>query len=304
MHGKCAHILRILVSMGVCLLLIPAALAQDSDNDGILDANDNCPDVANNDQADADGDGVGDLCQKDDDDDTLQIYASVGAVFNNFSASERTALSDEIDDTGHFASMEFWSQLLGKNGGHELWLYGVGTFSSRVVETDCEQNDPDCSTGVPGNPDEFFKLIEDSSTAEVEAGLQWVPFTFNDGNSAFFVKTEFGFITSVEGGDDFIDNHFLGIGVEHVKEGSAFEGSFFQAGTGRSDIFKEDSSDRLKFAAALNYYPPRRGTGERRNVGFFFETFIDTDGGDGSDDMRMYGGLTFDVGEVFKNFGK
>jgi probable HAF family extracellular repeat protein len=35
---------------------------QDSDGDGVADANDNCPDVSNADQADADGDGVGDAC--------------------------------------------------------------------------------------------------------------------------------------------------------------------------------------------------------------------------------------------------
>ena len=34
----------------------------DSDNDGILNANDNCPTVVNPDQADADGDGIGDVC--------------------------------------------------------------------------------------------------------------------------------------------------------------------------------------------------------------------------------------------------
>jgi len=34
----------------------------DTDNDGILNANDNCPTAANADQADADGDGVGDVC--------------------------------------------------------------------------------------------------------------------------------------------------------------------------------------------------------------------------------------------------
>jgi len=34
----------------------------DRDNDLVLDQNDNCPDIANTDQADADGDGVGDAC--------------------------------------------------------------------------------------------------------------------------------------------------------------------------------------------------------------------------------------------------
>ena len=34
----------------------------DTDGDGVLDANDNCPDVPNPDQRDSDGDGLGDVC--------------------------------------------------------------------------------------------------------------------------------------------------------------------------------------------------------------------------------------------------
>ncbi|MDG1571991.1 thrombospondin type 3 repeat-containing protein [Robiginitalea sp. M366] len=41
----------------------------DDDNDGIPDSEDNCPLVANADQADADGDGIGDVCDTDDDND-------------------------------------------------------------------------------------------------------------------------------------------------------------------------------------------------------------------------------------------
>jgi hypothetical protein len=37
-------------------------LTQDTDNDGIVDSADNCPSNANHDQADADSDGVGDVC--------------------------------------------------------------------------------------------------------------------------------------------------------------------------------------------------------------------------------------------------
>jgi hypothetical protein len=48
-----------------------AVAATDADGDGILDTTDNCPAVANADQADWDGDGRGDLCDPDIDGDTI-----------------------------------------------------------------------------------------------------------------------------------------------------------------------------------------------------------------------------------------
>lgn len=44
----------------------------DTDNDGILNISDNCPNAANPEQLDADGDFLGDVCDPDDDNDTVQ----------------------------------------------------------------------------------------------------------------------------------------------------------------------------------------------------------------------------------------
>jgi ribosomal protein L7/L12 len=46
----------------------------DTDGDGIPDSQDNCPNVANPDQADSNGDGIGDACDQDIDLDLYDIY--------------------------------------------------------------------------------------------------------------------------------------------------------------------------------------------------------------------------------------
>jgi predicted extracellular nuclease len=48
---------------------VVVGLILDTDNDGVPDATDNCPNVANPDQADFDNDGAGDACDSDDDND-------------------------------------------------------------------------------------------------------------------------------------------------------------------------------------------------------------------------------------------
>ena len=47
------------------------ATGRDADGDGINDDVDNCPSIANADQADFDGDSIGDVCDADDDNDGL-----------------------------------------------------------------------------------------------------------------------------------------------------------------------------------------------------------------------------------------
>lgn len=76
-----------------CTEVTVQANPDDGDNDGVLDADDNCPLTANSDQADADNDGVGDACDDDSDNDgvpdTLDACADTAPnVVVNFNGCE------------------------------------------------------------------------------------------------------------------------------------------------------------------------------------------------------------------------
>jgi len=67
----------------------------DSDGDGVMDCVDNCPDTYNPDQADADGDGVGDACEE-----TLIELSSFEAVAGSRQVTLGWSTSSEVENAG------------------------------------------------------------------------------------------------------------------------------------------------------------------------------------------------------------
>jgi hypothetical protein len=68
----------------------------DGDHDGVIDALDNCPMVANADQTDLDGDGAGDAC--DDDDDGDGVLDDADACHGTASGALVNASGCSMDD--------------------------------------------------------------------------------------------------------------------------------------------------------------------------------------------------------------
>ena len=82
---------------------MPANPPTDTDADGVPDATDNCPNVANTDQADADADGMGDAC----DDEALGLLTgSFDSPFlrGNANSDLTVNLSDPISTFNYL----FW----------------------------------------------------------------------------------------------------------------------------------------------------------------------------------------------------
>ena len=103
-------------------LQIAVTQIPDKDGDGVLDSYDNCPGVANSDQADADNDGVGDSC----DDCANTVYPNAVAT-NGCPASakvprRRFVLDGKVDDPTYEVATSSSMKLYASFNGQQLYV--------------------------------------------------------------------------------------------------------------------------------------------------------------------------------------
>jgi hypothetical protein len=236
--------------------------------------------------------------------DRLEVSLFVGEVLNQFSAAERDQKlanpeAEDEDELQFTAGVEVHYRVMEKKK-QRLYLFFQAIHSARKFQEACPSTgDSTCDAAAANDPqtaqpDDFFKIVQDSSVLEWLGGARWVFKMIEKGEpkAEVYFKAQPGFIRSSEADGDSLDNYFAGFGVQ--LDSGPFDGTFAEMGWGRSEMFEEDKvNDRFKLGLALNYQPTRND-----RMGFYFEGWADNDLGKGSDDVQIYFGISFDVGRA------
>ena len=142
---------------------VPGPVVSDTDGDGVLDSADNCPDVLNADQANNDGDSLGDACDPDDDNDGVNDEDDAFP----FDASE--SADNDGDGTGDNADPDDDND--GVNDDEDAFPFdasessdfdGDGTGDNADLDDDNDGvNDED--DAFPFDPDEWADFDKDGT---------------------------------------------------------------------------------------------------------------------------------------------
>lgn len=145
-------------------VLTSHALTWDTDGDGVMQANDNCPSIANSDQVDFDEDGEGDICDADIDDDDLSNTDEAIAGTDPFDpdsdddglddgtevAAGSNPLDDDTDGDGLLDAVD--PDPLNTDTDHD----GLNDVDEVILGTD--PNDPDTDDDGQGDAEDPFPL--------------------------------------------------------------------------------------------------------------------------------------------------
>jgi hypothetical protein len=99
-------------------------------------------------------------------------------------------------------------------------------------------------------------------------------------------------------GGDIVDDH-LKFGLGAIMTNGTFKHSYLEAGYGKSDLFAIHRGRRVKIDGYLEWQLPGDNRFSRA-ISPFLELTVDSDFGRGSDSVRTYYGLNFDIKELFK----
>jgi len=236
----------------------------------------------------------------------LEISVFTGFSIDSFAAKELRKYLNKNDAGGVseqlVTGLDFEYRLAGNKGSNrQVWLYGETVHGARSGEVDC--TDPDnketdvCKVAQfqSPTPDAQFAIFRKATTLEGFVGIRAELFSLRKNSSApskFYLKGQLGFLTTANNGGDIIDMHHVAAGV--ILSAGTFEGSYFEFGYGRNDLFQQHHL-RAKIDAFLSV-APRRNSKARP----FVQMVVDPDFGPAPDNIQIFTGLDLDILELFK----
>jgi len=146
------------VSQNFAAGLPPYSAPQDSDDDTIFDVIDNCPNDANTDQANFDGDLQGDVCDDDRDNDGIDNEADSADKNNKICADSDADMCDDCS----------------------IGADGLGPLSDALPENDGVDNDGDGLCDVGDNDDDNDTVPDDSDNCPFTANTNQLDRNNND----------------------------------------------------------------------------------------------------------------------------
>lgn len=200
---------RVVAAGGCCALATaelytPDLAPPDADGDGVADATDNCPTVANADQANNDGDALGDACDPDDDNDTVADTADNCPTVSN--ADQADSDGDGIGNACDNVLRAYVQQPVDADGT-SVFKASKGVVPLKFSLTD--NGSPTCPTvsatlavtrltgNSPGTVDEFtFSMSADTGSFFRISGCQYI---YNLNSKALGVGT-YRVTISINGG--------------------------------------------------------------------------------------------------------
>jgi hypothetical protein len=180
----------------------------------------------------------------------------------------------------------------GKAG--QLWVYGETTHGTRSMDLNCgaRLGTAACASQpqIPGAPFEnSLFILRNATSLEAFMGVRYEFLTLQTGAktpTSLYLKAQAGFATVTNSGDSAKDIHHIGIGALATK--GDFEGSYLEAGLGRTDLF----ADKKRWRAKLDGYLSRKLNG---TVSIFARFMVDTDLGPHADSFQTYIGFNFNL---------
>lgn len=252
------------------------------------------------------------------------VTAYFGTVFDNFvPAEQRTYLNNNLKnisgetDVRELFGFDVSWRLLGKQtSNHQLWFFLETLHGVRSADIDCSTKngqplDPNnrderipilCYEGANGDVGNIANagtraryVLKNATSFEGFGGFRYEFLRLQDRSVSLYVKGQLGFMAISKGPGDFLDNHFIGLGL--ISTNGPLAGSYFDAGYGRTDLYENKRLDRWKYDAYVTF--KLFNSEKLKWIRPFAQVTVDSDFGGGADSIQSYLGLNFDIGHLW-----